>query len=158
MKHFDHDAATLVEVFHRRHHFVASICVFLAQFLDPKEDQASWEEDRRQTAADLLLRHVDGDPNVVRQDIGRFILRDGPYKAEAASAEAYWQQLAITAPRLAKVARKVLSIAPSEAAVERAFSHRKTIHSNIRNSLADASVEALMFVRMNSIPLGVCAA
>ena len=69
--------------------------------------------------------------STVKQDIGRFILREGPFKAEALTAEAYWQQLAISSPRLAKVALRVLSIAPSEAAVERAFSHRKLIHSNI---------------------------
>jgi hypothetical protein len=37
-------------------------------------------------------------------------------------------------------------------------SHRSTIHSQIRNRLSDPSVEALMFVRMNAIPLGITSA
>ena len=32
--------------------------------------------------------------------------------------------------------------------VERSFSHRKLAHNPLRNRLCDASVEALMFVRM----------
>ena len=44
----------------------------------------------------------------------------------------------------------MLSIAPSEAAVERAFSHRKLIHSNIRNSLADASVEVRLMLESHT--------
>ena len=127
-----------------------------SQFVDPRVDQSSWDPVLRERMASLLVTSIGGDKATAEQEIGRFILREGPFKEDAKQSPSfYWQHLAITAPRLAKAAKRILAIAPSEAAVERAFSHRKTIHSQIRNSLTESSVEALMFVGMNAVLLGV---
>ena len=76
---------------------------------------------------------------------------------DAESVERYWTLRAISAPPLAKAALRFLSISPTEAAVERAYSHLKHTHSQLRNRLKEPSVNALMFVRMNAVPLGIVA-
>ena len=43
----------------------------------------------------------------------------------------------------------VFSIVPSEASVERSFSHQATLHSELRTKLKDKTIHALMYVRMN---------
>jgi len=73
--------------------------------------------------------------------MGRFILRDGALLTAPPEPKEYWTKMAVTSPRVAKVALRLLSIAPTEASVERAFSHRASIHSALRNSLSDASVD-----------------
>ena len=47
------------------------------------------------------------------------------------------------------MALTLFSVTPSEACVERAFSHLGLIDSNVRNKLSPENVDALMFVRMN---------
>lgn len=143
----------------------------------------------------------------MKHELGRFIIRDGPFLVGETPVEPkeYWTRMAVTSPRLAKIALRLLAIAPTEASVERAFSHRANIHSALRNALSDASVglefcsffldlnstpfrppspdairssvwfpkngtkfeppqigaefevQALLFVRMNSVPLGISA-
>ncbi len=61
----------------------------------------------------------------------------------------FWQRCASSAPLLASIARCLLSVVPTEAACERSFSTQSYLHSKMRNSLKDASVWALMNVRMN---------
>ena len=50
---------------------------------------------------------------------------------------------------LATIALEMLAINPSEASVERSFSHQKLTHSTLRNRLADEVVEAQMFIKTN---------
>ena len=49
---------------------------------------------------------------------------------------------------LAHTAFAILSIVPSEAAVERSFSAQKHIHTNLRNRLTNINVESQMVIRM----------
>jgi hypothetical protein len=53
------------------------------------------------------------------------------------------------APVLAHAAVALLSVAGSEAAVERSFSAQGDVHSDRRNRLADVTVEAEMFIKFN---------
>ena len=53
------------------------------------------------------------------------------------------------APVLAHAAVALLSVAASEAAVERTFSAQGDVHSKRRNRLADKTVEAEMFIKFN---------
>lgn len=53
------------------------------------------------------------------------------------------------APILAHAAVALLSVAGSEASVERTFSAQGDVHSDRRNRLADATVEAEMFIKFN---------
>lgn len=70
-------------------------------------------------------------------------------KPEEITLLQFWQIQAITKPLLSIVAIAAISIAPSEAAVERSFSHQKLVHNPLRNSLSEESVQALMRIRFN---------
>jgi hypothetical protein len=99
------------------------------------------------------------------QQIGDFNLRDGafttlPQHIEAARSIAradpggfnprrVWAQYALDGLELPAVALALLSIAPSEAAVERSFSAQDAVHTKKRNRLGKDSVQAEMFVRFN---------
>jgi hypothetical protein len=64
-----------------------------------------------------------------------------------------WYLYRDTAPELAAVAVALLSIVPSEAAVERSFSMQDSVHTKKRNRLLDSTVKAEMFIRFNSTAL-----
>ena len=50
---------------------------------------------------------------------------------------------------LTKIAVAVHKICPSEAAIERSFSHQGDVHTDLRNKLDPTSVRSIMMVRMN---------
>lgn len=99
------------------------------------------------------------------QQIGDFNLRDGPFSLlpqhiEAARSIAHddqggfnprrvWAQYALDGLELPAVALALLSIAASEAAVERSFSAQDAVHTKKRNRLGRDTVQAEMFVRFN---------
>ena len=56
---------------------------------------------------------------------------------------------------LSLVALAMIHINPSEAAVERSFSKQKFIHTALRNSLHKDTIESLMFVKVNTVALGI---
>ena len=60
-----------------------------------------------------------------------------------------WLKQRAAAPIISHAAIAILSVAGSEAAVERTFSVQALVHSDRRNRLSDASVEAEMFIRTN---------
>ena len=60
-----------------------------------------------------------------------------------------WNMHLNHAPVLAHAAVALLSVAASEAAVERTFSAQGDVHSKRRNRLADKTVEAEMFIKFN---------
>jgi len=64
-----------------------------------------------------------------------------------------WYLYTDTAPELSAVAIALLSIVPSEAAVERSFSSQDSIHTKKRNRLHDSTVKAEMFILFNSAAL-----
>lgn len=51
---------------------------------------------------------------------------------------------------LSKVAVALLTLAPSEASVERSFSAQGSVHTKLRNRMADSSVQHEMFIKFNS--------
>lgn len=69
----------------------------------------------------------------------------------------YWLQRADNdgTAELARVALAVLAINPSEASVERTFSHQGLLHSKLRSKLGDGLVAAQMMVRCNHHQLNV---
>ena len=67
--------------------------------------------------------------------------------------KAVWALYLDDAPVLAHAAVALLSIAGSEAAVERSFSAQGTTHSDRRNRLRDEIVEAEMFIKFNRLAL-----
>ena len=83
--------------------------------------------EKREQMAEVLMQYVEGDKEIIKSELRKFIMREGLFKVqEPLDAAAYWEQVAITSPRLAKFAKALLTIAPTEASVERAFSHRGT--------------------------------
>jgi hypothetical protein len=61
-----------------------------------------------------------------------------------------WRNLESEAPLIAHPAIALLSVAGSEAAVERSFSAQDAVHTKKRNRLSDRSVQNEMFIRFNS--------
>jgi len=69
-----------------------------------------------------------------------------------AAADSKWNPLNVWALRsneLALVAKALLSLPASEAAVERTFSAQGLVHTKLRNRLLDAAVQTEMFVAFN---------
>ena len=60
-----------------------------------------------------------------------------------------WRLHLLEAPVISQAAIALLSVAGSEAAVERTFSAQGLVHSSRRNRLADEAVEAEMFIKFN---------
>ena len=71
------------------------------------------------------------------------VLRTGAFEPKK-----LWLLHAAAAPVISYAAIAVLSIAGSEAGVERTFSVQNLVHSDRRNRLSTAAVEAEMFIRM----------
>ena len=67
--------------------------------------------------------------------------------------KAVWSLYLEAAPILAHAAVALLSVAGSEAAVERSFSAQGLVHSDRRNRLSDKMVEAEMMIRFNRLAL-----
>jgi hypothetical protein len=62
---------------------------------------------------------------------------------------AVWNLYLGDAPIISHAAVAILSVCASEAAVERTFSAQGLVHSDLRNRLGDATVEAEMFIKFN---------
>jgi hypothetical protein len=62
---------------------------------------------------------------------------------------AVWNLYLAHSPLLSHAAVAILSVCGSEAAVERTFSAQGLVHSDLRNRLGDATVEAEMFIKFN---------
>ena len=73
-------------------------------------------------AQEICQFFPDEDRNAVMQQLGSFIIREGSYHEAAPSEmEAYWRSRAISVPKVAKFALRLLSIAPTEAARRASF-------------------------------------
>ena len=129
----------------------------LARALYPDADLSSWPAaDRNKLNAALtsyclpLLKkfgHGDDVLPLLKTQVGQWVTRNGPLAVIARPL--HWEGVALHVPILAKVATTIFGISPSEACVERSFSNQGLLHSDIRASLDDSSVRALMSVRMN---------
>jgi hypothetical protein len=62
---------------------------------------------------------------------------------------AVWNLYLVDAPIISHAAVAILSVCASEAAVERTFSAQGLVHSDLRNRLGDATIEAEMFIKFN---------
>jgi hypothetical protein len=132
----------------------------LARALAPGADLSAWSpEDRDEVMAALdsycvpLLGKLGGaDPAQFKTEFGKWVVRSGPLAMPpdpVPEPEEYWQSVALHVPLVSKVALTIFAISPSEACVERSFSHQGLLYSELRTRLGDDSVEALMMVRMN---------
>ena len=65
----------------------------------------------------------------------------------------YWTRQVFRAPELARVELFYCTTHPTEACVERTFSHQGLICNDLRSSLSEKSVKALMKVRFNYLSL-----
>ena len=132
----------------------------LVRALLPQTDLSTWSQaDRNKVAAFLptycvpllaKLGHTDVLPSLQGQ-LGQWVSRSGPLCVPVGDPHPldYWNIMAIHVPLLAKVAVALHSVSPSEACVERSFSHQGLLHSDLRSRLTDESIKALMSVRMN---------
>ena len=67
----------------------------------------------------------------------------------SAFSRAVWNMYLTDAPIISHAAVAILSVCASEAAVERTISAQGLVHSDLRNRLGDATVEAEMFIKFN---------
>jgi hypothetical protein len=92
--------------------------------------------------------------SVAVRQFADFILGGGDWrKNEGESWREYWSRQAFKRRELSTVALAMGSIHPTEACVERTFSHQGIAHNDLRNRLSDESVKAIMTVRFNHGPL-----
>ena len=106
-------------------------------------------------------RYTPDAKTFLRAELGAFFPSDGLWASHRATFEAKKGQGAGRAgqsvlagsfgflSRACAVALTLISVTPSEACVERAFSQLGLLHSDVRNKLSPESIDALMFVRMN---------
>jgi hAT family C-terminal dimerisation region len=65
----------------------------------------------------------------------------------------YWQSDGVGWPDLSKICLKLFTMATSSAASERNFSTTGFIHSKLRNCLAPASVQKLVYIKSNYLAI-----
>lgn len=87
------------------------------------------------------------------QQIGLFLIGGEPWlppiKSDESTQAYYWSRQVVRAPELSTVALFICAIHPTEACVERSFSHQDLINSDLRNLLSEISVQALIRLRFN---------
>ena len=99
----------------------------------------------------MKMGHGQNELPQLKADLGRWVLRacnlalPDPIPHPLTS----WEGVALTTPLLAKIGLHVFSIVPSEASVERSFSHQSLVHSDLRNRMAESTIHSVMYVRMN---------
>jgi hypothetical protein len=98
-----------------------------------------------------LLAKMGHGPEVLvdlRADVGKWVLRTGSLSMPnpVPLPLVYWHSNALTIPLLTKVALTIFSIVPSEAAVERSFSHQSLLHTDLRNKLHEDTIHDVQVV------------
>lgn len=149
---------------HRCGKHFTSLPYFLASAFNPTCDLSSWSDSDRKKLHNAvssyfvpLLKKYGHDEAVLpalQEQLGQWVQRAGPLTVPPAQnppldPSTYWRSISLHVPLLSKVALTIFAIAPSEASVERSFSHQGLVHSDLRASLDDSSVQAVMTVRMN---------
>jgi hypothetical protein len=89
---------------------------------------------------------------VLHVQLGRYLTKFAPFDESISpevSARDYWFGKFVAVPELSTVAIAILSLASSEASVERSFGRQTLVHTPLRNSLGDENIEAEVFVQMN---------
>jgi hypothetical protein len=124
--------------------FAAKYAVFWQ--LSPSTESAHVEADALAEWSAFLGRtpgscfdHMDTDINTL----------SNVYKEPQRLARAVWNLYLLDAPIISHAAVAILSVSASEASVERTFSAQGLVHSDLRNRLADATVEAELFIKFN---------
>ena len=135
-------------------HF-GSLPYLLCSAFCPTTDLSSWSSaDRNKVNAAIggyllpLLKKIGHDDTVLPQlkaQMGQWVMRTGPLaipQGPPPDPVTYWQSVAINVSLLAKAVLCVFGLSPSEASVERIFSHQTLLHADLRSSLDDASIQA----------------
>ena len=138
-------------------HFTSN-AFFAARALAPDSNISNWSEEDRNRLQDLtstffmqLLAKMGHGPEVLvdlRADVGKWVLRTGSLSMPnpVPLPLVYWHSNALTIPLLTKVALTIFSIVPSEAAVERSFSHQSLLHTDLRNKLHEDTIHDVQVV------------
>ena len=134
-------------------HFNHSVFL-VAKALDPRADLALWSVDDRDKLAQLvptyfmavLQKRGYGQEALplLQEEVGKWLNRSGALAMPdpVPPPVAYWQRVCLYVPLLGKVALAVFSINPTEAAVERSFSHQSLLHSDLRNRMSEETIHA----------------
>ena len=82
----------------------------------------------------------------LQTQLGQWVTRSGPLALPPnpmPSPANYWHGVAVHLPLLAKVVLTIFAITPSEACVERSFSNQTLLHTDLRSTLDDSTIQAL---------------
>ena len=116
--------------------------------LTTSDDYTVLRQQAKHQWSNFLARKADSCFSSVDTDIAD--LRElSSREGKAFDAREVWCLYLRSAPVLSHAAVALLSIAGSEAAVERTFSAQGDVHSDRRNRLGDGTVEAEMFIKFN---------
>ena len=127
----------------------------LARAFSPESDLSAWTEQERDQLTGALdslcipiLKKLGYEDQAVPQfkaEFGKWVLRAGPLGIPPDPKPGpipFWQSVALHTPLLSKVALTILAITPSEACVERSFSHQGLLYSDLRTRLNEESIHA----------------
>lgn len=151
---------------HRCKKHFSSFVTVLCRALQPDANLANWNREERLKVSNAMNSygmaiikkhgHTDEQAGALRAQLGQWVQRDGTLAnpvGPVPQALHYWQEIALHVPLLSLVAKALFSIHPTEACVERSFSAMGLLHTDLRNSLSEESVKALLNVKFNTARL-----
>ena len=156
--------AALAVAQRRRAHMISGPMLDLANFLHPGANKDSMDENdvaRSVAKAEQVARYymqelgfvgdqLEAKMEKVRKQLGAFLLGRGKWVREGSEgALAYWGRHCVEAPEMSRAAAFCYSAHPTEACVERSFSHQGRIMGDLRAQLSETSAQALTKVRFN---------
>jgi hypothetical protein len=119
----------------------------------PENDQASSSEERKMELYDQLTKYV----IAARREKSENTIRYKMLEMKRKTPLQFWQADGADWPELQKIAVKIFSMSTSSASSERNFSTYGFIHSKLRNSLSQDSVDKLVFIKTNFTALNTAA-
>ena len=130
----------------------------LALLVTPKTNYTTMKKQQLQENRELLERYIHSikkklghsiDSTELKEDVTAWINRSrNDREGDGHDVRQFWANESIVYPHVGMIAHVLGKIPPSEASVERCFSHQKLLHTPLRNSLNVDKVNASMFIRM----------
>ena len=146
--------ARLLPAFSARHQKQNVPIHLVAYFLDPSSIQSEQIPTSEQNEVIIaFLKRYGSD--MARQQYGQFRSQQGYFSVTgsvwelAGSARAFWQEVSIFAPELARLALGIFYTPSNSVSSERSFSTRNLIHDKKRNRLDAKRADKLSFVHIN---------
>ena len=146
--------ACLLPAFAVRHEKQSVPIHLVAYFLDPSSIQSEQIPTSEQNEVIItFLKRYGSD--LIRRQFGQFRSQQGYFSVTgslwelAGSARAFWQEVSIFAPELARLALRIFYTPSNSVLSERSFSTRNLIHDKKRNRLEAKRADKPSFIHVN---------